>query len=50
MQQQEVPTEETWLKVVQRGNYNSWPLINVKNVARYFPESEKKQKGHMRGQ
>jgi hypothetical protein len=44
------PVEETWLKVVQWGNYNSWPLINVMNFARYFPESEEMQKGHMRGQ
>jgi hypothetical protein len=28
----------------------SWPLINAKNVAKYFPESEVTQKGHMRGQ
>jgi hypothetical protein len=32
------------------GNYNSWPLINITNVARYFPESEEMQKGHMRSQ
>ncbi len=42
--------EETWLKVILRGNYNSWPLINVTNVARYFPESEETQKEHMHGQ
>jgi hypothetical protein len=44
------PVEETWLKVIQRDNYNSWPLINITNVARYFPESEEMQKGHMHGQ
>ncbi len=44
------PGEETWLKVVQRGNYNSLPLINVTNVAHYFPRSEEMQKRHMRGQ
>jgi hypothetical protein len=44
------PMEETCLKVVGWGNYNSWPLINVTNIARYFPESEEMQKGHMRGQ
>jgi hypothetical protein len=32
--------KETWLKAIQEGNYNSWPLINVTNVACYFPESE----------
>jgi hypothetical protein len=31
------------------GQLHSWPLINVTNVAHYFPESEETQKGHMRG-
>jgi hypothetical protein len=44
------PVEKTWLKAIRRGNYNSWPLINITNVARYFPKSEETQKGHMRGQ
>jgi hypothetical protein len=44
------PVEEMWLKAVQRGNYNSQPLINITNVAHYFPESDETQKGHMRGQ
>jgi hypothetical protein len=38
------PVEETWLKAVQQGNYNSRSLINITNVARYFPESEKTQR------
>jgi hypothetical protein len=42
--------EETWLKAVQQGNYNSWFLINITNVAPYFPESKDMQKGHMREQ
>jgi hypothetical protein len=42
--------EERWLKAIQWGNYNSWPLINTTNVARYFPMSEEMQKGHMRSQ
>jgi hypothetical protein len=44
------PAKESWLRAIRRGNYNSWPLINVKNVARHFPKSEETQKGHMRGQ
>ena len=43
------PTEETWLKAVSRGNYNSWPLIDVRNVREHFPQSEETQLGHMRG-
>ncbi len=44
------PVEETWLKAIQQGHYNSWPLINITNVAHYIPESEEMQKGHMCGQ
>ncbi len=44
------PVEETWLKAIRGWNYNSWPLIKITNVARYFPKSEEMQKGHMRGQ
>ena len=43
-------TKTSWLKAIRKGNYLSWPLINVKNVPKYFPESEEAQKGHMRGQ
>jgi hypothetical protein len=44
------PTKASWLKAIGKGNYLSWPLINVKNVTKYFPESKETQKGHMRGQ
>ncbi len=44
------PTKESWLRAVRWGNYNSWPLINVKNVAWHFPKSEETQKVPMRGQ
>jgi hypothetical protein len=44
------PTKSSWLKAIRKGNYLSRPLINVKNVAKYFPESKETQKGHMHGQ
>jgi hypothetical protein len=44
------PIKASLLRAIRKGNYPSWPLINVKNVVKYFPESEKTQKGHMRGQ
>ncbi len=44
------PTEDTWLKAIRKGNYNSWPLIDTKTGPKYFPESEETQFGHMRGQ
>jgi hypothetical protein len=43
-------TRASWLKAIRHGNYLSWPLINVKNVTKFFPESEETQKGHMQGQ
>ena len=44
------PTKRTWLQAIRKGNYLSWPLVSVKNVNKFFPESEETQKGHMRGQ
>ena len=41
------PTKATWIKAIRNGAYIPWPLINVKNVNKYFPESEETQKGHM---
>ena len=44
------PTKTTWLKAIRKGNYNTWPLLTVKNVKTHFPESEETQQGHMRSQ
>ena len=44
------PTKANWLKAIRNGGYLSWPLVNIKNVNKHFPESEKTQKGHMRNQ
>ena len=44
------PTKTTWLKAIRRGNYDTWPLINVTNVNKHFLESEETQQGHMRNQ
>ncbi len=44
------PTRASWPKAIRNGNYLSWPLINVENVTKFFPESEETQKGHMQGQ
>ena len=44
------PTKASWLKAIQKENYISWPLINIKNVAKYFTKSEETTKGHMHGQ
>jgi hypothetical protein len=44
------PPKATWLKAIQQGNYSTWPLINIKNVAKYFLKLEETQMGHMQGQ
>ena len=44
-----LPTKRTWLKAIRNGSYLNWPLITVKNVNKFFPESDETQKGHMRG-
>ena len=44
------PTKYTWLKAIRKGNFLSWPLINVKNINKYFPASEETQRGHVRSQ
>jgi hypothetical protein len=31
------PTRASWLKAIRHGNYLSWPLINIKNVTKFFP-------------
>ena len=38
------PTKRTWIKTIRKGNYLSWPLINVKNVNKFFLKSEKHKK------
>jgi hypothetical protein len=43
-------TKASLCKAIRKSNYLSWSLINVKNVAKSFPESKETQKGHMRGQ
>ena len=44
------PTKSTWISAICKGNYSTWPLINVKNVHKHFPQSEETQQGHMRNQ
>jgi hypothetical protein len=44
------PAKASWLKAIRKGNYLSWSLINVTNIAKYFPESKETQKGLMRSQ
>ena len=31
--------KSTWVKAICNGNYITWPLVKVKNVSKFFPES-----------
>ena len=44
------PSKRTCLKAIWKGKYLFWPLVDIKNVNKFFPESEETQKGHMQGQ
>ena len=41
------PVKSTWVKAIQAGNFVGWPLLNVKNVCKYYPETTETPKGHM---
>jgi hypothetical protein len=38
----------TWLRAIRAGNYDTWPHLSAKAVAKHFPESDETQQGHMR--
>ena len=40
------PVKSTWLKAIAAGNFIGWPLLNVRNVQTYYPESTETPKGH----
>jgi hypothetical protein len=44
------PTEDTWIKAIKAGNYNTWPTITPTVIRHHFPESDETQKGHMKRQ
>jgi hypothetical protein len=41
------PVKSTWLKAIAAGNFIGWPLLNVRNVKKYHPETTETPKGHM---
>jgi hypothetical protein len=44
------PVKETFLAVVRAGNYATWPGLMTTLIAKHFPDLDKMQKGHMKGQ
>jgi hypothetical protein len=41
------PVKSTWIKAVKAGNFIGWQLLNEKNIAKYYPETDEMPKGHM---
>jgi hypothetical protein len=44
------PVKETFLNAVRAGNYAKWPGLNIVALHKYFPNLDKTQKRHMKGQ
>ncbi len=44
------PVKETWLAVVQAGNYVTWPGLTADAVRKHCPDFDEMQKGHMKKQ
>ena len=42
------PMKATLMAAIQKGNLVTFPGMTTKNVARFFPEAEETQKGHIR--
>ena len=43
------PTKSTWLNAICKGSYGTWAHLTLEAAAKHFPESNKKQQGHMHG-
>ena len=41
------PVKSTWIKAIKAGNYVGWPMLNERNVNKYYPETDETPKGHM---
>ena len=41
------PVKYTWIKEIKAGNFTGWPMLNKRNVAKYYPETTETSKGHL---
>ena len=41
------PVKSTWMKAIAAGNYIGWPMLTVKNVNKYYPETNETPMGHL---
>jgi hypothetical protein len=41
------PVQDTWLKDIQNGQFETWPSITVENVRKYLTKSDATSKGRI---
>jgi hypothetical protein len=41
------PVKSTWLKAIKADKYVGWPMLNERNVKKYYPETIETPKGHL---
>ena len=41
------PVKSTWIKAIEAGNFQGWPLLTTKRVKKYYPETTETPKGHL---
>ena len=41
------PVKSTWMKAITAGNYIGWPMLTVRNINKYYPETNKTPKDHL---
>ena len=46
----EYTTKMAWIQVINEGLFALWPMLTLRAVNKYYPESTKTQKGHMKQQ
>ena len=41
------PVKSTWIKAIKAGNFTGCPMLNKRNVTKYYPETTDTPKGHL---
>ena len=41
------PVKSTCFKAIKAGNFTGWPILNKRNVAKYYPETTETPKGYL---
>ena len=41
------PVKSTWVNAIKAGNFKGWPMLNKRNVAKYYPDLTETPKVHL---